>query len=39
VKRLADFLYRWAAAELAWLDRLFARGEAAFERLERRRSR
>jgi hypothetical protein len=39
MRRIADLLYRWVKAELAWLDRLLARGEAAIERLERRWSR
>lgn len=39
MNRIADRLYWLVEAELAWLDRLFARGEAAFERLERRWSR
>lgn len=37
--RAAGLLSRWVRAELAWLDRLFARGESAIGRLERRWSR
>ena len=41
--RVTDFMDRWVTAELAWLDRLFACGDAAIsraiERLEQRWSR
>jgi hypothetical protein len=39
MSRIADRLYRWADAELAWLYRLCTRAEAACRRLEKRWSR
>lgn len=39
MNRINALLDRWVKAEFAWLDRLFSRGEAAMERLERRWSR